>query len=110
MRTLGAKAYFFRDVIHNWSDDKCAQFLSNTVEAMDEDYSILLIDDYVLPTTNAPLRAAEMDILMFTHLSALERTKTQWEALFKMVGVELVDTWPGGRGEESVLECRKIKR
>lgn len=96
--------------MHNWSDEKCVQFLTNTVEAMDEDYSILLIDDYVLPTTNAPLRAAEMDMLMFTHLSALERTKTQWERLFDQVGVESVAIWPGGRGEESVLECRKIKR
>lgn len=102
----GARAYFLRDVLHNWSDVKSAQILSRIVEAMDQDYSTLLIDDYVLPDTDAELRAAEMDILMWLHTAGLERTVSQWKGLFDTVGLELVNIWSSPRGNESVLETR----
>ncbi|OGM48243.1 O-methyltransferase [Aspergillus bombycis] len=102
----GARAYFLRDVLHNWSDAKSAQILSRIVEAMDPEYSTLLIDDYVLPDTGAELRAAEMDILMWLHTAGLERTVSQWKNLFGIVGLELVKIWHSARGNESVLETR----
>lgn len=73
---------------------------------MDPEYSTLLIDDYVLPDTGAELRAAEMDILMWLHTAGLERTVSQWESLFRTVGLELVKIWHSVRGNESVLETR----
>lgn len=103
----GARAYFLRDVLHNWSDAKSTHILSCIVEAMDPQYSTLLIDDYVLPDTDAELRAAEMDILMWMHTSGLERTLSQWKRLFGTVGLELVGIWHCDRGNESVLEARK---
>ncbi|KAF7586328.1 hypothetical protein BBP40_009056 [Aspergillus hancockii] len=102
----GARAYFLRDVLHNWSDAKSVQILSRVVEAMDPEYSTLLIDDYVLPDTGAELRAAEMDILMWLHTAGLERTVSQWKSLFGLVGLELVNIWHSARGNESVLEAR----
>ncbi|KAB8274790.1 S-adenosyl-L-methionine-dependent methyltransferase [Aspergillus minisclerotigenes] len=105
----GARAYFLRDVLHNWSDAKSAQILSRIVEAMDPEYSTLLIDDYVLPDIGAELRAAEMDILMWLHTAGLERTVSQWKSLFRMAGLELVEIWHSARGNESVLETR-VKR
>ncbi|KAE8391474.1 S-adenosyl-L-methionine-dependent methyltransferase [Aspergillus alliaceus] len=105
----GARAYFLRDVLHNWSDAKSAQILSRVVEAMDPEYSTLLIDDYVLPDTGADLRAAEMDILMWLHTAGLERTVSQWKALFGKVGLELVQIWHSPRGSESVIEARVRK-
>ncbi|KAJ5759510.1 S-adenosyl-L-methionine-dependent methyltransferase [Penicillium odoratum] len=106
---LGSQIYFLRDVLHNWSDAKSALILSQIVEAMDPDYSILVIDDYVLPDTGAELRAAEMDILMWLHTAGLERTVSQWKNLFDKVGLELVDIWSSPRGNESVLETRVRK-
>ncbi|KAE8343044.1 hypothetical protein BDV24DRAFT_129606 [Aspergillus arachidicola] len=102
----GARAYFLRDVLHNWSDAKSTQILSRIVEAMDPEYSTLLIDDYVLPDTGAELRAAEMDILMWLHTAGLERTVSQWKSLFRTVGLELIKIWHSPRGNESVLETR----
>ncbi|KAJ5646966.1 S-adenosyl-L-methionine-dependent methyltransferase [Penicillium lividum] len=106
---LGSRIYFLRDVLHNWSDAKSAVILSRIVEAMDPDYSTLVIDDYVLPDTGAELRAAEMDILMWLHTAGLERTVSQWKNLFDKVGLELVDIWSSPRGNESVLETRVRK-
>ncbi|PLB49692.1 putative O-methyltransferase [Aspergillus steynii IBT 23096] len=103
----GARAYFFRQVMHNWSDAKSIQILSRIADAMEADYSTLLIDDYVLPDTGAGLRAAEMDILMWLHTAGLERTVSQWKALFDAVGLELVEIWNTDKGDESVLEVRK---
>lgn len=74
---------------------------------MEAGYSTLLIGDYVLPDTGAGLRAAEMDILMWLHTAGLERTVSQWEALFDAVGLELVEIWNTDKGDESVLEVRK---
>lgn len=73
---------------------------------MDPVYSTLVIDDYVLPDTDAELRAAEMDILMWLHTSGLERTVSQWKRLFNTVSLELVGIWHSDRGNESVLEAR----
>ncbi|KAJ5923775.1 S-adenosyl-L-methionine-dependent methyltransferase [Penicillium verhagenii] len=102
----GARLYFLRDVLHNWSDAKSAQILSRIVEAMDPAYSTLIIDDYVLPNTGAELRAAEMDILMWLHTAGLERTVAQWETLLSGVGLELIEIRSSPRGNESVLEAR----
>ncbi|KAJ5195606.1 S-adenosyl-L-methionine-dependent methyltransferase [Penicillium cinerascens] len=106
----GSRLYFLRDVLHNWSDIKSAQILSRVVEAMDPEYSTLLIDDYVLPDTGADLRAAEMDILMWLHTAGLERTVSQWKNLFDKVGLELIKIWSSPGGNESVLETRVCRK
>ncbi|GFF95335.1 O-methyltransferase, putative [Aspergillus udagawae] len=109
-RTLtvkGARAYFFRQVLHNWSDAKSKQILSHIADAMEPEYSTLLIADYVLPDTGAELRAAEMDILMWLHTAGLERTVSQWRSLFDAVGLELVQIWNTDKGDESVLEVKR---
>lgn len=105
----GARAYFLRNIFHNWSDAYSAKILSRVVEAMDAEYSILLIDDYVLPDTNVKLRAAEMDLLMLLHTSGIERTEAHWRSLCKSVGLEVVKIWSADRGEESVIEAKKIQ-
>ncbi|KAJ5720455.1 O-methyltransferase [Penicillium malachiteum] len=105
----GSRLYFLRNILHNWSDGKSAQILSRIIEAMDPEYSTLLIDEYVLPDTGAELRGAEMDILMWLHTAGLERTVSQWKNLFDTVGLELVKIWDSPRGNESVLETR-VKR
>lgn len=107
VKNIGARFYYFRDIFHNWSDAKSIQILTNVVEAMDPNYSTLLIDDYVLPDTDASLRAAEMDILMWINLGGMERTVSQWEALFKEVGLDLIHIWHSPLDQESVLEVRK---
>ena len=104
----GARSYFLRNVLHNWSDAQSAKILSNVVEAMDPEYSTLLIDDYVMPESNVELRAAEMDILMWMHTSGLERTERQWQSLCKSVGLKIVKIWSAARGGESVIELERI--
>ncbi|KAK5105851.1 hypothetical protein LTR62_001963 [Meristemomyces frigidus] len=104
----GARAYFLRDVMHNWSDAKCKLILQNVAAAMDTDYSTLLIDQYVLPPIGADLRAAEMDILMLLHTGGIQRTVSMWEKLLSSAGLELVKSWSSNSASESVLEAKKL--
>lgn len=104
----GARAYFLRDIMHNWSDAKCKSILQNITAAMDKNFSTLLIDQYVLPSTGADLRVAEMDILMLLHTSGIQRTVPMWEKLLSSAGLELVKIWSSNSASESVLEIKKL--
>ncbi|KAI9659390.1 MAG: hypothetical protein M1821_001648 [Bathelium mastoideum] len=104
----GARAYFFRDIGHDWSDEQCRRLFGNTVAAMDKDYSRILIDDFVLPTTGTGVRAASMDIHMLFTLAGIERTEAHWHRLLDSIGLEVIKIWPGSPGmHESVIEAKK---
>lgn len=49
---VGARAYFLRMVLHDWSDDECRKILGHLRDVMDRDYSKILISDCV----SCPLR------------------------------------------------------
>lgn len=57
---LGARFYYFKQILHNWDDEKSIAILKNTASAMDKDKSTLLINEYVLPEEKVGLRAAYM--------------------------------------------------
>ncbi|KAI9710565.1 MAG: hypothetical protein M1820_002701 [Bogoriella megaspora] len=69
----GARAYFFGNILHDWSDKCCQQLLSNTVAAMDPEHSRILIDDFVLPAEGCSIRPASLDIHMMFAVSGIER-------------------------------------
>jgi len=106
----GARAYFFRHILHNWSDVDGKKILSNIVEAMDPEYSTLLINEKVVADTNAPLEQGQMDILMWLHMSGKERTEREWKVLCEDVGLEIVKIWSADGVAESVIEARKLQR
>lgn len=101
-----AKAYYLRNIMHDWSDAKCRIILKHIADAMDKTHSVILIDDYVIPNTGADPRAASMDVLMMLYVSGMERTLHQWEALLESAGLELVKVWSVDTGYESVIEAR----
>ncbi|GES61575.1 putative O-methyltransferase [Aspergillus terreus] len=102
----GARFYYFRNVFHNWPDEKCAEILRNVVPAMDPEYSSLLIDDYVLPSKGAQLRSAIADIHMMAMFHSSERTSRQYEAMLTAAGLEIVAVFPTGVNEEAIIEAR----
>ena len=73
---------------------------------MEKDYSTLLIYDYVVPETGAPIRAAAMDLQMMCLFAGVERTESQWRAILNTSGLELVFIWYSKTQSESVLEAR----
>lgn len=61
---MGARFYLFKQVLHDWEDEKAVQILANTVQAMDPGISTVLVDDYVLPDEKVGLQAVCMVSLL----------------------------------------------
>lgn len=87
---VGAKAYYMRNILHDWNDEKSKLILSHLRDALAVD-SVILIDDVVLPATGANWYSAASDMMMLTNLGAVERTQKQFEVLFDAVGLKRID-------------------
>ncbi|GKZ78280.1 hypothetical protein AnigIFM56816_001836 [Aspergillus niger] len=101
----GARAYYFRAIFHDWPDHICRKILVNTISAMDPEYSRIIIVDFVLPDTNAPLLQSLLDIQMMSIGSGVERSERQWRELLDEVGLEITGIWNNNPGMESVIEA-----
>lgn len=100
-----ARAYYFRNIFHDWPDKECVTILKNTAAAMKPGYSKLLIFEWVLPAKGVPLYPALLDVNMMTLLNGMERTEVQWEALLGQAGFEVVKFWTAGPESEGLIEA-----
>jgi hypothetical protein len=53
-------------------------------------HSMLLINEWVVPDTNAPLYPCMLDINMMAGFSSMERTEKQWRNLLESAGFTIV--------------------
>ena len=72
---------------------------------MEKDYSILLINDYVVPETGASVHTSALDIQMMSLLAGIERTESQWMNLLSLSGLSLKRVWHSGNRFESIIEA-----
>lgn len=105
----GARAYYFRSIFHDWPDPICQQILLNTMSAMAEDYSRILIVEFMLSDTDTPLMQAALDIQMMSIGAGVERSERQWRNLLDSVGLEITGIWNQASGMESVIEAMPKK-
>ena len=87
-RSAGARAYYFRNILHDYPDDKCVLLLQHTVKAMERD-SVILIDEMILPNQGMHWHATLSDINMMASLAGMERTERQWTALLDLAGLRV---------------------
>ncbi|KAK5164213.1 uncharacterized protein LTR77_009907 [Saxophila tyrrhenica] len=101
-----ARAYYMHSVLHDWPDDTCTRILTNLKAAMAPGYSKLLINENVIPDTQAHWEATALDMMMLALLSSKERTAAQWTHLIEVQAqLKIVKIWEGGNGVESLIEC-----
>ena len=100
----GARAYYLRNIFHNWPDDKCVLIMKHIAAAMEPGYSKLLIFEWILPAKETPVYPAQLDITMMAMLNGLERTETQWTRLLTEAGLEVVKFWKAGAESEGLIE------
>ncbi|KAL4969810.1 S-adenosyl-L-methionine-dependent methyltransferase [Aspergillus stella-maris] len=86
----GARVYYFKFVLHDWSDPAARQLLNYVVGAMEPGYSKLVIEEYILPDHNAEFLHGTTDMAVMMFCSGLERTRTQWKSLLESVGLEVM--------------------
>ncbi|TPR01014.1 Transmembrane amino acid transporter family protein [Aspergillus niger] len=77
----GARAYYMHSVLHDWTDDDCRRILANIIPAMKRGHSKLLLNENVIPSTNAYWETTSLDIIMMADFASTERTEKQWRAL-----------------------------
>ncbi|GAD96230.1 O-methyltransferase [Paecilomyces variotii No. 5] len=104
-KSIGARAYTFRAIFHDWPDHICRKILTNTSSAMEPTYSKLIIIDFVLPDTDVPLFQASLDIQMMSIGAGVERSETQWRELLHSAGFEIVRICRKNPGMEAVIEA-----
>jgi len=104
----GARAYYLRNILHDWPTHKCAEILANIKSGMTED-SVLLIDEMVLPERDAPWRTAQLDMVMMTCFGATERTEAEWRALLDDAGLKITKIWKYTDECEDCVIVAKLK-
>lgn len=68
-----ANVYYFRNVLHDWPDDKAIEILKNTKKAMGPD-SVVLIDEICAPNQGVHWQIVALDIMLMSGAAARERT------------------------------------
>ena len=104
-----AKAYFLRNVLHDWPDKQASIVLKHICEAMDA-HSLLLISEALMPEENVPYYNVVADFSMMVNYASLDRTEAQFKQLIEACGFELVKVWKPEMfrtGNAVLFEARK---
>ena len=89
---IGARAYYMRNIMHDYPDEKCKEILRHTMDAMSKD-SVILIDDMILPNSGTHWHAAQLDMAMMSTVSVMERSEKQWRALLDSAGLKIAKVY-----------------
>ncbi|KAG4908061.1 hypothetical protein AAZX31_20G163100 [Glycine max] len=82
-------AIILKAVCHNWSDEKCIEFLRNCHKALSPNGKVIVVE-FILPEEPEPTEESQLvstlDNLMFITVGGRERTQKQYETLCKLSG------------------------
>lgn len=92
-------------VLHDWTDEDCQKILKNIVPVMKSGYSKVLINENVIPETNAYWETTSLDIIMMAGFASAERTAGDWRVLVEAAGQKVTKIWSAQRGVENLIEC-----
>lgn len=102
----GADAYVIKRVIHDWDDEQAIKILQRCCQAMTETSKLLVLES-VMSTTNARRDETMLDIWMLLYFpGAQERTKNEYQNLFRAAGLKLNKIIPTKSGV-SIIEVIK---
>ncbi len=85
----GADAYLLSQVLHDWSDERSIQILSNCRQALAADGKVLVLERLLPEKAAQRLEVVIMDLMMLTLTGGHERTAADYERLLQAAGLEL---------------------
>ncbi|KAJ5091099.1 hypothetical protein NUU61_005969 [Penicillium alfredii] len=100
----GARVYYFRNIFHDWSDDKARIIFKNLVKSMERGYSKILMEEYILPDQNARALGGMTDIAVMVFCSGLERTQRRWTNLLQSAGLKVNKFWMRDGDGQGIIE------
>lgn len=87
-----ANVYFFRFILHNWSDKYAERILKNLIPAMKTGSKVIIYEflpDIVATTRWSDKQKRNLDMIQALGWNSLERTTPDWEILFAKVDPRL---------------------
>ncbi|KAJ6006798.1 hypothetical protein N7451_004742 [Penicillium sp. IBT 35674x] len=101
----GARAYYFKHIMHDWDDDHCRVILQHITAAMQTGYSKVLIEDYIVPDQNAGPKETLTDLIVMVWCPGIERTRHRWTELLQSVGLTIKKFWVPHGHNKGVIEA-----
>ena len=107
-----ARAYYFRQIMHNYDDETCVQILKFHIPAMGPD-SRIFIDDKTLPDEKPGAGApgveytAALSLAMKAMFDAQERREAHWRRLLDEAGLKILDIRKFTKFDDSVIIATK---
>ena len=106
----GARVYYMRNILHDYSDSRALKILKNVLPAMDSN-SEIWIDELVVPDIGATQAQANWDLTMLTCVAGMERSRSQWVELLDEAGLTIRKLWTvdAGRGESVIVAVPNVQ-
>jgi hypothetical protein len=89
-----ADVYVLAQILHDWDGERARAILRNCRRSIADDGRVLVVEQ-VLPDGDEPSYGKLLDLIMLVVLGGKERTRSEWPALLREGGFELVDITPG---------------
>jgi O-methyltransferase domain len=90
-----ADAYVLKLILHDWDDASCATILANVCARLERGGRVICIDNVMPPlgdTSDVPSKL--LDVNMMLLLPGKERTRVEWEALYRGAGLSITAMIP----------------
>ncbi|KAI1324375.1 S-adenosyl-L-methionine-dependent methyltransferase [Xylariaceae sp. FL0255] len=98
----GARIYYLRNILQNWSDAECAQILARVCEAMSH-RSVLIIDSAAMADYGTNWHDCYVDIVMGMFFGARVRTIEEYKAMAETAGLVWDDAIKYGEGSNQQI-------
>lgn len=102
---LGARTYYLKFILHDWSDEDCRRILRQVGAAMKKGYSKLIIEEFVLADRDCAMLPAMWDWEMLIFCNSMERTAGRWRSLVGSAGFRVVKFWPPPGDGQGIIEA-----
>jgi SAM-dependent methyltransferase len=90
-----ADAYVLKLILHNWDDASCATILRNVAEELEPGGRVIAVDAVLPPlgdVSDVPTKLLDINMLLL--LPGKERTRVEWEALYRGAGLAITAMIP----------------
>jgi hypothetical protein len=102
----GGDAYLLRQIVHDWDDAEAAVILANCRRALRPPGRLLVVERAVAADYRQALPELHLDMEMLVNLGGLQRTDSEYAALFVATGFRLSRIVPlGDAAHFSVFEA-----
>ena len=91
----GGDAYVLKLILHNWDDESCAKILRNICARLAPGGRVIAIDTVLPPlgdVSDVPSKLLDLNMMLL--LPGKERTRVEWEALYRGAGLAITALIP----------------